>query len=124
MTRRGVALEVAVLGLLHDTPMHGYELRKQVNALLGWGRILSYGTLYPCLKALGRAGHDVAGPAECLETRVESSVRQDAAPPEQGVDLLAQLVPVHGRVVQQSEDRHLQRHTASCHLARSSILTK
>ncbi len=60
MTRRGAALEVAVLGLLHDAPMHGYELRKQVNALLGWGRILSYGTLYPALKALGRSGFIVA----------------------------------------------------------------
>jgi DNA-binding PadR family transcriptional regulator len=60
MTRRGAALEVAVLGLLHDAPMHGYELRKQVNALLGWGRILSYGTLYPALKALGKSGHIVA----------------------------------------------------------------
>jgi DNA-binding PadR family transcriptional regulator len=60
MTRRGAALEVAVLGLLHDAPMHGYELRKQVNTLLGWGRILSYGTLYPALKALGRAGYIVA----------------------------------------------------------------
>jgi DNA-binding PadR family transcriptional regulator len=59
MTRRGAALEVAVLGLLHDAPMHGYELRKQVNALLGWGRVLSYGTLYPCLKALGKAGYIV-----------------------------------------------------------------
>ncbi|MBA2531977.1 MAG: PadR family transcriptional regulator, partial [Nocardioidaceae bacterium] len=41
---------MAVLGLLHESPMHGYELRKRVNALLGWGRVLSYGTLYPCLK--------------------------------------------------------------------------
>jgi DNA-binding PadR family transcriptional regulator len=60
VTRRGAALEVAVLGLLHDAPMHGYELRKQLNALLGWGRVLSYGTLYPCLKALGKAGYLVA----------------------------------------------------------------
>lgn len=54
MARRGAALELAVLGLLADSPMHGYELRKQVNALLGWGRVLSYGTLYPCLKTLLR----------------------------------------------------------------------
>ena len=58
--RRGVALELAVLGLLADSPMHGYELRKQVNGLLGWSRLLSYGTLYPCLKALGRDGYIVA----------------------------------------------------------------
>ena len=60
MTKRGAALEVAVLGLLHDAPMHGYELRKQVNVLLGWTRLLSYGTLYPCLKALGKSGYIVA----------------------------------------------------------------
>ncbi|TXL56581.1 PadR family transcriptional regulator [Aeromicrobium terrae] len=60
MTRRGAALELAVLGLLHDAPMHGYELRKQLIALLGWGRVLSYGTLYPCLKALVKEGFIVA----------------------------------------------------------------
>src|SRR5690606_4841871 len=56
MARRGAALELAVLGLLADSPMHGYELRKQVNGLLGWTRLLSYGTLYPCLKQLTRGG--------------------------------------------------------------------
>jgi DNA-binding PadR family transcriptional regulator len=34
--------------------MHGYELRKRVNVIFGWGRVLSYGSLYPCLKALLR----------------------------------------------------------------------
>lgn len=56
MTRRGATLELAVMGLLHDTPMHGYELRKELISLLGLGRVLSYGTLYPCLKSLVRAG--------------------------------------------------------------------
>ena len=56
MAKRGAALDMAVLGLLHESPMHGYELRKRVNALLGWGRVLSYGTLYPCLKQLMRSG--------------------------------------------------------------------
>ncbi len=60
MARRGAALELAILGLLHDSPMHGYELRKQLIALLGWGRVLSYGTLYPCLKTLVRTGLIVA----------------------------------------------------------------
>lgn len=56
MARRGATLELAVIGLLHDTPMHGYELRKELISLLGLGRVLSYGTLYPCLKSLVRAG--------------------------------------------------------------------
>jgi DNA-binding PadR family transcriptional regulator len=56
VTRRGDTLELAVLGLLHGNPMHGYELRKQLNVVLGWGRVLSYGSLYPALKKLSRAG--------------------------------------------------------------------
>jgi DNA-binding PadR family transcriptional regulator len=56
VTRRGETLELAVLGLLHESPMHGYELRKQLNAVLGWGRVLSYGSLYPALKKMLKAG--------------------------------------------------------------------
>jgi DNA-binding PadR family transcriptional regulator len=52
VTRRSDVLDLAVLGLLADSPMHGYELRKRLNLLLGAFRALSYGTLYPCLKAL------------------------------------------------------------------------
>jgi DNA-binding PadR family transcriptional regulator len=36
--------------------MHGYELRKQLNGVLGWGRVLSYGSLYPALKKMLKAG--------------------------------------------------------------------
>ena len=65
MPRRATVLEFAVLGLLHDAPMHGYELRKRLNAVLGSFRTLSYGSLYPCLKQLLAAGLIVeAGPAD------------------------------------------------------------
>ena len=53
--RTGV-LEFAVLGLLHRTPMHGYELSKQLNSLLGAFRAVAYGTLYPCLNKLYEEG--------------------------------------------------------------------
>ncbi|MEP6813955.1 MAG: PadR family transcriptional regulator [Marmoricola sp.] len=56
MARRGDSLEMAVLGLLHESPLHGYELRKRLNLLLGWSRLLSYGSLYPALKKMLRAG--------------------------------------------------------------------
>jgi DNA-binding PadR family transcriptional regulator len=49
--RAGV-LELALLGLLHRAPMHGYELRRQLSSLLGTFRALSFGSLYPCLKDL------------------------------------------------------------------------
>ena len=53
---RSAVLELAVLGLLHRTPMHGYELRKQITSVLGLFRALSYGSLYPCLHELLAAG--------------------------------------------------------------------
>jgi DNA-binding PadR family transcriptional regulator len=55
-TKRGDTLELAVLGLLNESPMHGYELRKRVTGLLGWGRVLSYGSLYPCLRQMQHDG--------------------------------------------------------------------
>jgi DNA-binding PadR family transcriptional regulator len=36
--------------------MHGYELSKQLNMVLGTFRALSYGTLYPCLTKLHAEG--------------------------------------------------------------------
>lgn len=52
MRSKSTVLETAVLGLLNDAPLHGYELRKRLNLLLGSFRALSYGSLYPCLKSL------------------------------------------------------------------------
>ncbi|GAA3601881.1 PadR family transcriptional regulator [Marihabitans asiaticum] len=52
VARRRQLLDFAVLGLLHESPMHGYELRRRLNAALGAFRALSFGTLYPCLKDL------------------------------------------------------------------------
>ncbi|MEO6512530.1 MAG: PadR family transcriptional regulator [Nocardioides sp.] len=65
MARKGAALEMAVLGLLHESPLHGYELRKRLNLLLGWTRLLSYGSLYPALKRMLREGviNEVTNPA-------------------------------------------------------------
>src|SRR6476659_10042942 len=49
-------LEIAVLGLLGESPMHGYELRKRLATLLGTFRAFSYGSLYPTLRRLSEAG--------------------------------------------------------------------
>jgi DNA-binding PadR family transcriptional regulator len=56
MAARSDVLTLAVLGLLHDAPMHGYELRKHLSGVLGPFRALSYGTLYPALKKLVDSG--------------------------------------------------------------------
>src|SRR3954447_17747889 len=56
MAKRSDVLEFAVLGLLHESPMHGYELRKRLNASLGSLRAFSYGSLYPCPRRLQAEG--------------------------------------------------------------------
>lgn len=49
-------LELAVLGLLKEKPMHGYELKKRLAEQLGAFGRFSYGSLYPTLKRLARNG--------------------------------------------------------------------
>ena len=49
-------LELAVLGLLHESPLHGYELRQRLKATLGTFRAFSYGSLYPTLRRMREAG--------------------------------------------------------------------
>jgi DNA-binding PadR family transcriptional regulator len=55
-------LELAILGLLHEAPVHGYELRKQLGLRLGGFRVFSYGSLYPALRRLTRLGLIVEDP--------------------------------------------------------------
>ena len=55
-SRRSGVLEFAILGLLRDAPMHGYELRKRLNSVLGSFRAISYGSLYPALRDLLEQG--------------------------------------------------------------------
>jgi len=49
-------LEFAVLGLLDETPMHGYELRTRLKTVLGAFRAFSYGSLYPTLRRMRERG--------------------------------------------------------------------
>ncbi|MBB3038132.1 PadR family transcriptional regulator [Hoyosella altamirensis] len=49
-------LELAILGLLQEAPMHGYELRKRLTGLLGPFRAFSYGSLYPALRRMQADG--------------------------------------------------------------------
>ena len=55
-TKRSAALELAVLGVLSDSPQHGYELRKRLVSVLGLFTTISYGALYPTLKSLVTRG--------------------------------------------------------------------
>jgi DNA-binding PadR family transcriptional regulator len=49
-------LELAILGLLKERSMHGYQLSKRLTDALGGFWRVSYGSLYPTLKRLEREG--------------------------------------------------------------------
>lgn len=93
-------LEIAVLGLLRDSPMHGYELRKQLHSLLGTFRTFSYGSLYPTLRRLSEAGWiseeaplDAPVGANTRSRRGRRVYRLTAEGKEHLADLLAEVGP-------------------------------
>jgi len=49
-------LELAILGLLREQAMHGYEIRKRLRDELGLFSNVSFGSLYPALSRLERSG--------------------------------------------------------------------
>jgi DNA-binding PadR family transcriptional regulator len=100
VSRRSGVLEFAVLGLLRESPMHGYELRKRLNTSLGVFRAFSYGSLYPCLKSLVRQGliaEDTGGAdgnrAPLTGRRARIVYRLTAEGKEHFEELLAQTGP-------------------------------
>jgi DNA-binding PadR family transcriptional regulator len=96
-------LELAILGLLQESPMHGYELRKELVTKLGAIRAaISYGTLYPTLRRLqslgwiteageSAPGADEIPPLTSRRGRVVYKITAEGK--ERFADLLAQTGP-------------------------------
>ena len=55
MRSRSESLEFALLCLLSQGPLHGYELRKRMTAIYGPFRALSFSVLYPQLRRMMEA---------------------------------------------------------------------
>lgn len=55
-------IELAILGLLKEHPMHGYQLSREVAGQVGGLWKVSYGSLYPTLRRLEREGAIEAEP--------------------------------------------------------------
>lgn len=49
-------LDLAILGLLKEQDLHGYELKRRISDTLGVLSAVSFGSLYPALARLERAG--------------------------------------------------------------------
>ena len=67
-------LAVSVLGLLMSESLHGYEIRKQLSALLGISGAVSYGSLYPVLAKLHSQGliETTLEPGPAINTRTKT----------------------------------------------------
>ncbi|HXW38945.1 MAG TPA: PadR family transcriptional regulator [Acidimicrobiales bacterium] len=48
-------LDLAILGLLHEQELHGYEIRRRLRDELGLFANISFGSLYPALSRLEKA---------------------------------------------------------------------
>jgi len=57
-------LELAILGLLKERPMHGYQLSRELTQALGGFWRVSYGSLYPTLRRLERDGAIASQPSD------------------------------------------------------------
>lgn len=87
-------LEFAILGFLAEAPTHGYVLRKRLHETLGMFRAFSYGSLYPTLRRLQRAGLIV----EEFDSGADSDADPDQSSPIQGRPIQGRAG--HGRTAQ------------------------
>jgi DNA-binding PadR family transcriptional regulator len=71
-------LELAILGLLKEQELHGYELKKRLSAAFGPFSSVSFGSLYPALNRLEEAGAVKA--VEALQLNSGSAPTRPAIP--------------------------------------------
>jgi DNA-binding PadR family transcriptional regulator len=89
-------IDLAILGLLKDNELHGYELRKRLAELPGArASVVSFGSLYPALARLERSG---------LVKAVEANTRTDRPVPSSG-SLAGELAAFRARHLSASPGR-------------------
>jgi DNA-binding PadR family transcriptional regulator len=59
-----MSVPLTLLGLLEREPSHGYDLKREYDALFGRGKPLPFGQVYSTLGRLARDGKVVAGDSE------------------------------------------------------------
>ncbi len=69
-------LDLAILGLLEERDLHGYEIRRQLREHLGLLANVSFGSIYPALTRLEKSGAVVAA-----DGGSEGGVPSSPAPP-------------------------------------------
>jgi DNA-binding PadR family transcriptional regulator len=74
-------LDMAILGLLEDRDLHGYEIRRQLREHLGLLANVSFGSIYPALTRLEKAGAVVATDGAAAEAGEQGTNAGAVAPP-------------------------------------------
>ena len=72
-------LSLAILGLLMDESLHGYEIRLRLQRLLGLSGLISFGSLYPKLAKLNLQGFvsvEIVTPEVSPNTKTKLSERK------------------------------------------------
>ncbi len=97
-------LELAVLGLLKERSMHGYQLKKSLSETLGPFWQVSYGALYPALKRL-----KAQGAVEEAFPRTEVGRRRNVYRlTERGERVFAELLESAGEREPAGDDNHFR----------------
>jgi DNA-binding PadR family transcriptional regulator len=73
-------LDMAILGLLEERDLHGYEIRRQLRDNLGILANVSFGSIYPALTRLEKAGAVVAAEGGGHEAATGAGAAPDAPP--------------------------------------------
>lgn len=76
-------LELAILGLLKEQELHGYELKKRLVEALGPFSSVSFGSLYPALARLQRAG--------AVESSAAPAPGPDAGPTDRPIPMTGSI---------------------------------
>jgi DNA-binding PadR family transcriptional regulator len=94
-------IELAILGLLKESDLHGYELKKRLVEALGPFSSVSFGSLYPALARLQRAG------------AVETSEPPVPGPQSPGAEPSGAPVPMTGSIAGEAAAYRARRATSS-----------
>jgi len=70
-------IELAILGLLKERPMHGYQLNRELSEQLGGLWRVSYGSLHPSLRRLERQGAITSEPGTGARRKTVYAITPD-----------------------------------------------
>ncbi|HLH99629.1 MAG TPA: PadR family transcriptional regulator [Acidimicrobiales bacterium] len=99
-------LDLAILGLLKEQDLHGYELKKRLSDTLGLASGVSFGSLYPALARLERAG--AVATSEVAEAALGTRRRKVYVITERGHALFDELLATDAASIEDSRLFHLR----------------